>query len=147
VSESIFVPSAQNSISRRGFVAACAAVPLAACARMTYVSATVDGNRFAVNRATVDLTGFALVDAPGLEFPIYVHRQSASEYSAVLTRCMHRGCTVEPSAGRLICPCHGSEYTTVGHILKGPTELPLIRYHVSADADTLFIHDTAERPS
>jgi cytochrome b6-f complex iron-sulfur subunit len=142
MSETIFVPS---GLTRRGFVAACAAVPLAACARMTYVSATVDGNRFAVSRAVVDLTGFALVDAPGLEFPIYVHRQGENDYSAVLTRCMHRGCTVEPQAGRLVCPCHGSEYTTVGAVLKGPTELPLIRYHVTMDAERLLIHEAPER--
>jgi cytochrome b6-f complex iron-sulfur subunit len=147
MSETILVPSATAAMSRRGFVAACAAVPLAACARMSYVSATVDGNRFVVSRAVVDLTGFALVDAPGMEFPIYVHKQSAAEYSAVLTRCMHRGCTVEPSAGRLICPCHGSEYTAQGAVLKGPTELPLIRYHVTAEPDRLVIHEAEARTS
>jgi cytochrome b6-f complex iron-sulfur subunit len=142
MSETVCVPS---GITRRGFVAACAAIPLAACARMSYVSATAEGNRYAIARATVDRTGFALVDAPGLEFPIYVHRQGDNDYSAVLTRCMHRGCTVEPEGGRLVCPCHGSEYTTVGAVLKGPTELPLIRYHVSTEDDRLFIHETAER--
>jgi cytochrome b6-f complex iron-sulfur subunit len=134
-----------SNVSRRGFVAACAAVPLAACARMSYVSATVDGDRLAVSRAVVNLTGFALVDAPGLEFPIYVHRHAEHDYSAVLTRCMHRGCTVEPTAGRLVCPCHGSEYTAVGAVLKGPTELPLIRYHVTTDAERIFIHEQPER--
>jgi len=145
MSETIFVPNASSAISRRAFVAACAAVPLAACARMSYVSATVDGNRLVVSRAVVDLTGFALVDAPGMEFPIYVHKQSENEYSAVLTRCAHRGCTVEPEAGRLVCPCHGSEYTTQGALLKGPSELPLTRYHVTTTDTQLLIHEAEAR--
>jgi cytochrome b6-f complex iron-sulfur subunit len=52
---------------------------------------------------------------------------------------MHRGCQVEPAADRLVCPCHGSEYTYTGDILKGPTELPLRRFPVSADANAVVI--------
>jgi cytochrome b6-f complex iron-sulfur subunit len=52
---------------------------------------------------------------------------------------MHRGCQVEPAEGHLVCPCHGSEYDNAGAVLKGPTQLPLIRFPVTADARFLYI--------
>jgi Rieske Fe-S protein len=139
-------------MDRRAFLATCAAAPLvplaASCARMSYVPGMLaaDG-RVLVSRAEFPADGdaFALVDAPGLRFPVYVHRHGPDEYSAVLTRCMHRGCTVEPTQGRLICPCHGSEYTTVGAVLKGPTEAPLIRFPVTTDAEHILIDVSAAR--
>ena len=137
--ETIFVPSA---ITRRGFffVAACATVPFAgACARMSYVQGRLDGGRVVVAKADLGTESFALVDVPGLNFPVYVHRHGADEYTAVLTRCMHRGCTVEPTDGRLVCPCHGSEYTAAGAVLKGPTQRPLITYPVTTDAEHIYI--------
>jgi Rieske Fe-S protein len=110
---------------------------------MNFVNGRLDGARMIVDKSAFAAVPFALVESPSLEFPIYVHRHGNDEYSAVLTRCMHRGCTVEPAGGRLVCPCHGSEYSAVGAILKGPTELPLIRFTVSTDASHIFIHDVA----
>jgi cytochrome b6-f complex iron-sulfur subunit len=52
---------------------------------------------------------------------------------------MHRGCQVEAADGHLVCPCHGSEYDNDGRILKGPTELPLIRFPVEADAENIYV--------
>jgi len=143
MSETIF-PSA---LTRRGFVAACAAVPFAgACARMSYVQGRIDGGRIVVAKSDLGAGSFALVDVPGLNFPIYVHLHGAEEYTAVLTRCMHRGCTVEPTDGRLVCPCHGSEYTAAGAVLKGPTARPLITYQVTTDAEHIYIAGVAGVP-
>jgi cytochrome b6-f complex iron-sulfur subunit len=52
---------------------------------------------------------------------------------------MHRGCQVEPVDGHLVCPCHGSEYTNQGEVLKGPTLLPLQRYAVTADEEAVVV--------
>jgi Rieske Fe-S protein len=132
------------TIHRRTFLAACAAIPFAgACARMTFVSGQLEGGRIVVAKADLADEPFALVEVPGHDFPLYVHRHGPDEYSAVLTRCMHRGCTVEPEGGRLVCPCHGSEYTSLGEVLKGPTQRPLIRFAVTTDAERIYIHDAA----
>lgn len=134
-------------MDRRAFLAVCAIAPIAgACARISYVPGLLDSNgRVLVGKAEFLTQPFALVDAPGLEFPLYVHKQGEDEYSAVLTRCMHRGCTVEPTEGKLVCPCHGSEYTNVGAILKGPTELPLIKFPVSTDAENIYVDVSGRR--
>ncbi len=131
-----------TALPRRHFLALCAAVPLAgACARMRYVSGRVVDGRVLVATADLGADDFALVDVPSLNFPVYVHRHGPGEYTAVLTRCMHRGCTVEPTDGRLVCPCHGSEYTARGEILKGPTQRALIAYRVTSEGEHLVIHD------
>lgn len=129
-------------MDRREFVLACGVVPFAgACVRFHYVHGVVVADRVVVSRAALRGQSYALVETSGLRFPIFVHESAPGEYSAVLTRCMHRGCTVEPAAGRLVCPCHGSEYTPDGVVLKGPTERPLIRFPVRTDAQNLYILD------
>ena len=132
------------TIHRRAFLVACAAVPFAgACARLSFVSGRLDADRIVVAKSDLAAEQYALVEVPLLDFPIYLHRQGVDAYSAVLTRCGHRGCTVEPEGGRLVCPCHGSEYTHLGAILKGPTERPLIRFEVATDSEYIYILDVA----
>lgn len=129
-------------MDRRAFVLACGVSPLiAACARMSYVPGRLEGGRVSVSLAALAGKPFALVDVPSLDFPIYLHRTATQPdaFTAVLTRCMHRGCTVEPDQGRLVCPCHGSEYTSAGAVLKGPTQEPLIRFSVRVDAQDVHI--------
>jgi cytochrome b6-f complex iron-sulfur subunit len=46
---------------------------------------------------------------------------------------------VEPAAEHLVCPCHGSEYSNEGEVLKGPTQRPLRRLPVTLDADRILI--------
>lgn len=132
----------------------CGALPLLAggcAARARYVTPTVLGDRLAVPAAQVAATGGLLVEDPRSELPIYLRRASdgrgSVSYTAVSTRCGHRGCQVEPAADKMVCPCHGSEYTFGGEILQGPTERPLARYRVTADAEAVYIHvATPEAP-
>ena len=127
---------------RRSFVIACGTVPfVGACVRYNFVPGTLDAGRLVVPRAALGKKRYALVETPALRFPVFVHESAPGEFAAVLTRCMHRGCTVEPADDRLVCPCHGSEYTKLGEVLKGPTERPLIRFPVQSDADNIFILD------
>lgn len=125
----------------------CGALPLLAsgcAARARYVTPTIVGDRLAVPAARLASTGGLLVEDPRSELPIYLRRGADGAYTAVSTRCGHRGCQVDPTAEKMVCPCHGSEYTFAGEILQGPTERPLVRYEVTADADTVYIH-TAPR--
>ena len=126
-------------------VASALGVPLAGCAGFHYVNARVDGSRVLVSRrefAADDELGsgrFALVDVPSQNFPIYLYHHGGERFTAVSTRCMHRGCPVEPVAGHLVCPCHGSEYDNDGRVLKGPTRLPLERFATRVEGQTVVI--------
>ena len=132
-------------MNRRHFItvagALCGAVPVAlgGCTGLRYVGYTREGNRLVVRRADFGEGPHALLETPQLPRAIYLHRLDDGTFAAVLTRCTHQGCQVEPAGDRLACPCHGSEYTFTGQVLRGPAEHPLFRYRVTADAGNIYI--------
>lgn len=114
-----------------------------ACASVPYVRAERVEGMLRVPFSALDADGRALVEAAGLDLPLFVRRIAGAPPLALSTRCMHRGCAVEPAADRLICPCHGSEYDLQGAVRSGPTELPLRRHAARESADAILI---AARP-
>lgn len=122
-----------------GILAGGLGLSVGGCIGFHYVDTTVSGNRLLIRKADFGRGSFALVMPPGFRLPLYVHRSEDDEYTAVSTRCMHLGCQVEPAADHLICPCHGSEYTSTGQILKGPTQLPLRSLPVMVEGENLVI--------
>ncbi len=51
---------------------------------------------------------------------------------AMTAVCTHLGCTVGlPAGGRIVCPCHGSEYNLAGGNLVGPAPSPLVHFQVA----------------
>lgn len=119
--------------------ASCLGLPLASCIGFHYVNATAAGDEVRVRLRDLGSGRFALVDVPRLSLPLYVYRDDSGAFTAVSTRCMHRGCQVEPAAGHLVCPCHGSEYANTGEVLKGPTRHPLVRFSASVEGDDVVI--------
>lgn len=123
------------------------ALAAAGCVPAAVVAPAASGGRLTVAKRDLGSASFALVEAPGLAYPVYLQRHENGTYTAVLTRCMHQGCQVAPEGGRLVCPCHGSEYSTSGTVLKGPTPAPLISYPVTEDADRVYIHLDGKVPT
>ena len=142
-----------SSLSRREFLrvvelqgvaVACArtagvAALLSACGGLRYARSTLTGNEIALERSEV-LPAGVLVDSREGELPLHVKATGPEQYRALSTRCMHRGCQVDPSADGFVCPCHGSEYAADGAVRKGPTELPLQEYRVTVEASRLVVH-------
>lgn len=122
-----------------GAVAGCAGLSLGGCIGFHYVNTSISGNRLVIRKSDFGSGRFALVDAPGLALPLYVYRLPDGGFSAVSTRCMHRGCQVEPAAEHLVCPCHGSEYSNTGEVLKGPTQRPLRSLPVVVEEERILI--------
>lgn len=50
--------------------------------------------------------------------------------------CTHLGCVVPWSApnNKFMCPCHGSQYSAEGAVVRGPAPLPLALAHCETDA-------------
>lgn len=132
-----------EAMSTAGVIVGCGAATTG-CLGFHYAGSSLVGGRLLVRRADFGTRGFVLVDHPASALPLYVHQRDDGEFVALSTRCMHRGCQVEPGDGKLVCPCHGSEYSADGAVLKGPTRLPLERYAVTADEE--FVRIDVSRP-
>lgn len=66
-----------------------------------------------------------------------------NEITTVLSsHCTHLGCKINKTEnGRLVCPCHGSEYDLEGKVLKGPAykNLEKLRSKISEDGTHIEI--------
>jgi cytochrome b6-f complex iron-sulfur subunit len=66
-----------------------------------------------------------------------VIRVSATVYQAMTSVCTHQACTVNSFDGaRLACPCHGSQFSTSGAVVRGPATAPLRTYPTAFDPAT-----------
>ncbi len=72
---------------------------------------------------------------------IIIIRVSDEQYVALSSVCTHQGCTVgyNSSDTAIVCPCHGSMYTTAGAVTQGPATASLKKYTVTVSGDTLTI--------
>lgn len=72
----------------------------------------------------------------------YIVLNRNGETTVLSSHCTHLGCKIhELKKGRLICPCHGSEYDLNGVPLKGPAFEPLQKLptRISSDKTTIEI--------
>lgn len=118
---------------------------LSGCAGTPYLEPTPAPGGLMIPVAMVDSEGHAFVQTPDMERPVYVHRSESGGWTAVLASCTHRGCQPEAFADRLVCPCHGSEFSVDGEVLQGPADEPLARYEVVRDGDRLIIRIEGDR--
>lgn len=109
------------------------------CASFRYATATEMDDRIIVQKTDFGTGDYVLVSTPRADRPLYVHRDSQGGFTAVLAECTHRRCQPEPVGERLVCPCHGSEFSSAGDVLEGPAERPLPRFEVESRPDELTI--------
>jgi cytochrome b6-f complex iron-sulfur subunit len=58
-----------------------------------------------------------------------VSRTAQDTFTAVTAVCTHEACTVTGISGQIyVCPCHGSEFSTSGGVVKGPAASPLRQF-------------------
>lgn len=136
-----------DRMDRREFVTTCALAGvgmfLAGCVALVTHPVPVTGGRVRLALSSYpDLAkpdGAIKIQPDALEDPIYVLATPSGEFRAVSPICTHRGCTVDVSGARLVCPCHGSTYDREGRVLRGPAERALTRYTVVREGDALVI--------
>ena len=82
--------------------------------------------------------GAALVQSSSGSF--LVSRSAQDAFVAVTAICTHEQCTVTGFQNqRYVCPCHGSEYTTSGSVVKGPAVLSLRQFTTRFASNVLTI--------
>ena len=108
---------------------------------LSTVSGTVSNGAVTVNVATGPLAasgGMALVSSTAGQF--LVARTGASTFVAVTAQCTHQACVVSLGTGTsYVCPCHGSEFDTSGHVLVGPASAPLQQFQTQFANNVLTI--------
>jgi Rieske Fe-S protein len=106
------------------------------------VNATVSGRTYSV---TVDagsplatVGALAIAEAPNAAF--LVAHVATNDFTALSSICTHQVCTVTGYSGStFVCPCHGSQFDTNGHVVGGPAPAPLAQYATSFTGNTLQI--------
>jgi cytochrome b6-f complex iron-sulfur subunit len=80
------------------------------------------------------------VEGTPLERRLLVTHIGGPEYHAFDSSCPHQGCIVNPAAGSMQCPCHGSVFNLLGGNVSGPAPRPLTSFTATYDGSTLKIH-------
>lgn len=125
---------------RRDFVVlGVSTLAAAGCAGVRYVAPRADGGRLVIASTELSPDGAAFLQTADMSRPVYVKRLASGDLVALLASCTHQGCQPEPVADRLVCPCHGSEFSFVGAVLQGPAERPLLRYEVTEEAGDIVV--------
>jgi cytochrome b6-f complex iron-sulfur subunit len=80
----------------------------------------------------------ALVQTPSDSY--LVTRTGANAFTAVTAACTHFGCIVSRYDNQVyVCPCHGSQFSTTGAVIKGPASRPLRQFATEFANDRLTI--------
>lgn len=69
----------------------------------------------------------------------WVVKEADNNVVAFGPQCTHLACAYhwEMSAGKFVCPCHGSEFSIEGKVLAGPAARPLDRYATKIENNRL----------
>jgi Rieske Fe-S protein len=114
-----------------GLLLGASSLSVTGCGGVRYVVPTAAAGALVIDAGVLGQEGEAFVQGQGMNRPIYVRRTAAGGLVALLASCTHNGCQPSPAAGRLVCPCHGSEFSLEGDVLQGPADRPLTRYEVT----------------
>jgi len=81
-----------------------------------------------------------LDDVPGQSLPVVVIRIAEDEVVVLSSQCTHAGCEVNlPADGKIVCPCHNSQFNLQGNVLSGPASEPLAGIQASIDDNTIAL--------
>lgn len=76
---------------------------------------------------------FVLVRSKHLNYPIYLHRKSDTEFTAVWMECSHQGSELTAHGSYLSCPSHGAEFDKEGKVTNGPATKNLRTFKTTTD--------------
>jgi len=61
------------------------------------------------------------------------------EYYGFSNICTHSGCKISSILdGKIVCPCHGSEFTLTGGVCRGPAKKPLAESAIVMANETIY---------
>ncbi len=112
---------------------------LTGCTSLPIVSHVREGSKAIVTKSSFEDKEYVLIEVDELPAPVFISKQSEEEYAAVLLKCTHRGCQVQPAGEIMECPCHGSRYSRTGSVLRGPAPKDLMQYSTVVTTDSIHV--------
>lgn len=102
----------------------------------------ISKSEFVINTNEKETTyrKYVLVKLDRSRYPICIYRISDIKYFALLMECTHKGCELQPNDNYLICPCHGSEFSSEGIVQNPPAEQNLKTFKLTYENENIFIH-------
>lgn len=90
-------------------------------------------------KALKEIGGFSIVEVK--DKALLLVRNKNDTVKVLDATCTHQGCAVEYNrkVGKVACPCHGSEFSLDGKVLKGPATKPLKLYRSRLSGDRVII--------
>jgi cytochrome b6-f complex iron-sulfur subunit len=71
---------------------------------------------------------------------VLVSRTAQDTFTAVTAVCTHEACTINGVSGSIyVCPCHGSQFSATGGVVKGPAAQPLRQFTTRFSGNVLTI--------
>ena len=71
---------------------------------------------------------------------VLVSRTAQDAFTAVTAVCTHEACTISGISGSIyVCPCHGSQFSASGGVVKGPAAQPLRQFTTRFSGNVLTI--------
>ena len=100
-----------------------------------------DGFQTAGTVAELNEKGFILTKE--LAAPVIVIRDpnNSNNLAAVNPTCTHKGCTVAWKADKklFVCPCHDSQFSPDGKVVKSPADKPLPTYQAKIEGNSVLV--------
>ncbi len=109
------------------------------CAPLPFVSHVMEGANAVVNKSHFEEKEYVLIEVEQMPAPVFISKQNDEEYAAILLKCTHRGCQVQPAGEIMECPCHGSRYSRIGTVIRGPAPEDLIQFPTEVIADSIRV--------
>jgi Rieske Fe-S protein len=138
-------------LSRRSFCTTAAKVTIG----LTLANAITHKAEASSNEVVIDLSlsannvltkigGALYVTMPSNNEKVVVVRNSNTEVSAFSSVCPHMGCQVNlPANGVATCPCHGSQFSEKGVVVKGPAATDLKKYTAVLQGNLVYVNSAS----
>lgn len=119
----------------------------------TVVAACSGSSKTAASSEAPSSTGSAASTPPGplaktadvpvgsgvIDGDIVITQPTAGVFKGFSSVCTHAGCNVNAiTDGKIVCPCHGSEFNLDGSVAKGPAKTPLEAKPVTVQGDSII---------
>ncbi len=100
---------------------------------------TPGGNKLILDLTDPAYSGLKTVGNSLIKNNILIIHTVNDTYQALSKICTHQGCTVGFNGTEIVCPCHGSKFTTAGAVIQGPATLALTKYKTELAGEILTV--------